>query len=124
MESRRFIERDAMAVVSGVALAAAMVLLAQVDMAPALRAVVVAVATIPFGLMLYGYGRRIASRDEMHVRAQLEALAFALGGTSLVAAVVGLLQFAGLSNLNWIWVYVLAAGLYWIGLRIAYRRYR
>lgn len=55
------------------------------------------------------YHRRL---DELQQRIQLEAMAFAFIGTAVTTAGYGLLEFAGLPRLGWVWVWPVMAALW------------
>jgi|ERR1035437_4729181 hypothetical protein len=69
--------------------------------------------------------RMISSCDELQIRIHFESLAFAFVGTALLTLTFGFLQgLAGIPTANWIWVWPLMGTLFFIGKRIAKRKYR
>lgn len=66
----------------------------------------------------------IRKLDELEQRVQLEALAFAFGGTAIGTFSYGFLQGVGLPGLSWHWVWPLMGLLWLAGLAVARRRYR
>ena len=61
--------------------------------------------------------------DELQQRLEVEALAFAFGGTALITFAYGFLQDAGFPDLNWFYVWPLMGGLWIVGGFIARRRW-
>ncbi len=68
--------------------------------------------------------REIGSRDELQRQIQLEAIAFAFGGTAIVAVSIGLLEIAGARPLNGAYFIPIMMALWGIGQFWAIRRYR
>ena len=66
----------------------------------------------------------IRRMDELQQRMQLEALAFAFGGTAIGTFSYGFLQNVGLPGLSWHWVWPVMGSLWLVGLAVAHRRYR
>ena len=62
--------------------------------------------------------------DELQRRIQLEALALSFGVTCVVTWGYGLLEYAGLPALSWIWVPPFMMTLWGIGVHIASRWYQ
>ena len=85
-----------------------------VALAPVLPALFVALSAL----------RGIARLDELQRRIQLEALAFAFGGTAILTFSYGFLQKVGFPNLSWLLVWPLMAVLWALGKLVASRRYR
>ena len=75
-----------------------------------------------FVLLFTVYG--IRRMDELQQRIQLEALAFAFGGTAIGTFSYGFLQGVGLPGLSWHWVWPLMAVLWLVGVAVAHKRYR
>ena len=73
-------------------------------------------------LMLVSQVRRLA--DELERRVMLEALVIAFFGTMIGTSAYGLLQRAGLPDLNGLWVGTLMTVLWFVGMAVAKRRYR
>jgi hypothetical protein len=73
-------------------------------------------------LMLVSQVRRLA--DELGRRIMLEALVIAFFGTMIGTSAYGLLQRAGLPDLNGLWVGTLMTALWFVGMAVAKRRYR
>jgi len=67
--------------------------------------------------------REIGQRDELQRQIQLEALAFAFAATAIVALSIGLLENAGIEQINGTFYVPIMIGLWVIGLVIASRRY-
>ena len=92
--------------------------------ASAWRVPVALVPLIPIVAALGAWIRLFRRMDEMHRRMQLEALAFAFGGTALLVIAYGFLEVAGFPRLTVWWVWVVMAMLWFVGLFVARRRYR
>ena len=73
-------------------------------------------------LMLVSQLRRQA--DELERRVMLEALAISFFGTMIGTSAYGLLQRAGMPDLNALWVGALMTVLWFAGMAFARRRYR
>ena len=73
-------------------------------------------------LMLVSQVRRLA--DELGRRIMLGALVIAFFGTMIGTSADGLLQRAGLPDLNGLWVGTLMTALWFVGMAVAKRRYR
>lgn len=82
------------------------------------------VPMIPVLLALRAFLRFFHRIDELQKRIQLEALALSFGITCLVTWGYGLLEYAGLPALSWIWVSPFMLVLWAIGGHIASRRYQ
>ncbi len=65
----------------------------------------------------------ISQRDELQRQIQLEALAFAFCATVLIALSIGLLENAGVKQLNGAYYVPIMMGLWGIGQFLAGRRY-
>lgn len=79
---------------------------------------------VPFLLAGWAFLRLFRRVDELHRRMQVEALAFAFGGTALCVITYGFLETAGFPLVSVWWVWVVMALLWFVGLRLAARRYR
>jgi hypothetical protein len=86
------------------------VLVALAPMVPALFAVLVVV-------------RHLGRLDELQRRIQLEAIAFAFGGTAVLTFSYGFLELVGFPHVNWHFVWPLMATLWLVGAALAMRRY-
>jgi hypothetical protein len=75
-------------------------------------------------LALWAFVRLFRRVDELHRRMQVEALAFAFGGTALCVISYGFLETAGFEPVSAWWVWVVMALLWFVGLRLARWRYR
>jgi hypothetical protein len=64
------------------------------------------------------------SMDELELRKQLEALAFAFASAAIVTFTYGFLQNAGLPEVSWVWVWPVMAVCWMVGLAVARWRYR
>ena len=78
---------------------------------------------IPLGFALVVWVRFFRRMDELQQRLEVEALAFAFGGTALITFAYGFLQDAGFPDLNWFYVWPLMGGLWIVGGFIARRRW-
>jgi hypothetical protein len=78
----------------------------------------------PFVLAAWAWVRLFRRIDELHRRMQVEALAFAFGGTALCVITYGFLETAGFRPVSVWWVWTAMALLWFVGLRLARRRYR
>jgi hypothetical protein len=78
---------------------------------------------LPFGYFLYLIALGIRTMDELHIRVQLEALALAFPLAILLLMTLGLVgQALDLSYERHVWHYLPVC--YFLGLAIAWRRYR
>ena len=73
-------------------------------------------------LMLVSQLRRLG--DELDRRIMLEALVISFFGTMIGTSAYGLLQRAGLPDLNGLWVGTLMTVLWFTGMAVAKKRYR
>ena len=78
---------------------------------------------IPLAFVLVAWLRFFRRMDELQQRMQMEALAFAFGGTAMITFSYGFLQSAGLPDLNWFFVWPLMTALWILGGLIARRRW-
>jgi hypothetical protein len=85
-----------------------------------------AAVPLPFALALFrALMRYVRGLDELEQRKQLEALAYALGATTITALTVGLLQTARLLPYwGWHGVWIVTIPAYLVGNFLAGRRYR
>jgi uncharacterized membrane protein len=67
--------------------------------------------------------REISQRDELQRQIQLKALAFAFSGTAITALSIGLLENAGVKQLNGAFYVPIMMGLWGVGQFLAGRRY-
>ncbi|MCP5097466.1 MAG: hypothetical protein GY943_18125 [Chloroflexi bacterium] len=67
--------------------------------------------------------REISQRDELQRQIQLKALAFAFCGTALTALSIGLLENAGVKQLNGGFYVPIMMGLWGVGQFLAGRKY-
>ena len=68
--------------------------------------------------------RAIGQRDELQRQIQLEALAFAFGGTAITALSIGLLENAGVEQINGTFYVPIMIGLWGVGQILFSRKYR
>ena len=99
----------------------------RLQLAAWIRFVVALIPVIPAALFLRAVIRGIARLDELHRRVHLEALAFAYPLAILLFMTLGLLQLAvDLPVEDWsyrhVWIYLPL--FYFVGLGLAWRRYR
>jgi hypothetical protein len=88
-----------------------------------LRVSVALLPILPFGYFLYLIALGIRTMDELHIRVQLEALALAFPLAILLLMTLGLVgQALDLSYERHVWHYLPVC--YFLGLAIAWRRYR
>ena len=88
-----------------------------------LRVTVALLPILPFVGFLYVSGLQIRRMDELHLRVQLEALAIAFPFAILFLMTLGLVgQALDLSYERHVWHYL--PMFYFLGLAIAWRRYR
>jgi hypothetical protein len=78
---------------------------------------------VPLIFALIAFMRFLSRMDELQRRVQLEALAFAFGGTALLTFSYGFLQIVGFPQVNWFAVWPIMAVLWIVGLYLANRRY-
>jgi hypothetical protein len=89
------------------------------------RIVVALTPILPVLFIARSIVRMLSSCDELQIRIHFESLAFAFVGTLLLTLSFGFLQdLAGVPTANWIWVWPLMGTLFFIGKRIAKRKYR
>jgi hypothetical protein len=105
-----------------VVLVAALLLVEAYPRAPWRWAVVLA-PLVPVAWVLRAVVRGMGRMDELQRRIQLEALAFAFAGGSLVTLTVGFLQIVGLPPLPWMLVWPVYALLWAVGGFWAQHRY-
>jgi len=79
---------------------------------------------LPFIYGIVGYVRYLRSVDELQRRIALEALAIAFGASAAITFGYGLLQIAGLPEINWSFVWAVMGGCWILGAIYADRRYR
>ena len=70
-------------------------------------------AIVAWGLLVVVIGSAIASLDELQRRIQTEAIAIGFAGTAIVAMGYGLLEFAGVAQVNW-GLIPLVMGVMWL----------
>ncbi|GAC1039431.1 hypothetical protein thsps117_41890 [Pseudomonas sp. No.117] len=106
-------------------LATSLLLLHRFDESPmVIRALISLAPVLPCGLLCWVVLRELRRLDELQLRIQFEALAFAFAATALTTFSYGFLQNVGAPPLSWLMVWPLM-GLTWIiGLGMARRRYR
>ena len=81
------------------------------------------VPVVPLIFALLAFVRFLGRMDELQRRVQLEALAFAFGGTALLTFSYGFLQIVGFPQVSWFAVWPIMAALWIVGLYLANRRY-
>jgi len=79
---------------------------------------------LPFIYGIFVYVRYLRMVDELQRRIALEALAIAFGASAAITFGYGLLQFAGLPDANWSFVWIVMGGSWILGGLYADRRYR
>lgn len=92
-----------------------------------LRTVIALAPLVPTLLVLWLIWRSVGSLDELQRRVQLEALAVAFPLCIVLLWVLGLLEMAvDLDRSNWSYrhVWAMAPMFYFIGLALAWRRYK
>jgi hypothetical protein len=101
-----------------------------VELAPVgstLRVLVALAPIVPTVLVLWLIWRSVRALDELHRRVQLEALAVAFPLCIVMLWVLGLLELAtDLDRSNWSYrhVWAMVPMFYFIGLALAWRRYK
>ena len=88
------------------------------------RVPLVLVPMAPVVLALIAFMRYFDRMDELQRRVQLEALAFAFGGTALLTFGYGFLQLVGFPQQSWFFVWPIMAVLWIAGKARADRRYQ
>jgi len=78
----------------------------------------------PVVFVLFAFVRYFGRMDELQRRVQLEALAFAFGGTALITFGYGFLQVVGFPQVSWFFVWPIMAALWIVGKVLADRRYK
>ncbi|MEH3022905.1 MAG: hypothetical protein PGN19_09275 [Pseudomonas oryzihabitans] len=94
------------------------------DGPPALRALISLAPVLPCALLCWVVLRELRRLDELQLRIQFEALAFAFAATALTTFSYGFLQNVGAPALSWLMVWPLMGVSWIIGLAIARWRYR
>jgi len=79
---------------------------------------------MPFIYGIFAYVRYLRLVDELQRRIALEALAIAFGASAAITFGYGLLQLAGLPDINWSFVWAVMGGCWILGGLYADRRYR
>ena len=79
---------------------------------------------IPLLFALWALIRAINGMDEMQKNIQLQAFTFACAGTAFITFTYGLLQFAGLPPVNFVFIMPLLILLWGLGLGLASLRYK
>ena len=121
--NRTYIRRLILAMLAYVVLSFGVVLLNKAVPAGAWRYPLFLVPVIPLVVAAWAVFRMISDVDELQRRIQLEGLAFAFGGGSLVTTAYGMLQAAGLPDVSWLFVWPVYAVCWVVGLTLAQRRY-
>jgi len=106
-----------------VVLVAAILILREIPESPWQIPIALAPA-IPGIFAALAISREIGRLDELERRIQLEALAFAFAATAIVALSIGLLENAGIEQINGTFYVPIMIGLWGVGLVIASRRFR
>lgn len=78
----------------------------------------------PFVYGIFAYLRYLRLIDELQRRIALEALAIAFGASAAITFGYGLLQIAGLPEINWSFVWMVMGACWILGGIYADRRYR
>ena len=87
------------------------------------RYAVAVLPMIPLVFALRDWLRMFRRSDELEQRIALESIAFAFGATALLTFTYGLLQLAGLPDINWLFVWAVMGSCWIVGGRIARRRW-
>lgn len=82
------------------------------------------VPMVPLVFALVAFMRQFDRMDELQRRVQLEALAFAFGGSALLTFGYGFLQLVGFPQMSWFFVWPVMAVLWMAGKVRADRRYK
>lgn len=104
-----------------VVLVAAILILREIPESP-WQIPIALVPAIPGIFAALAISREIGRLDELERRIQLEALAFA--ATAIVALSIGLLENAGIEQINGTFYVPIMIGLWGVGLVLASRRFR
>lgn len=107
-----------------VVLAVAMTLLNNTDAGSGWRVPLALAPMVPVVFVLFAFVRYFGRIDELQRRVQLEALAFAFGGTALLTLSYGFLQLVGFPQVSWFFVWPIMAVLWMAGKVRADRRYK
>ena len=78
---------------------------------------------IPVVFALRDWLRMFRRSDELEQRIALESIAFAFGATALLTFTYGLLQLAGLPDINWLFVWAVMGSCWIAGGHLARRRW-
>ena len=87
------------------------------------RYAVAVLPMIPVGFVLRDWLRMFRRSDELEQRIALESIAFAFGATALLTFTYGLLQLAGLPDINWLFVWAVMGSCWIAGGGLARRRW-
>jgi hypothetical protein len=89
-----------------------------------LRIPIALAPAVPGAFAASAISREIGSRDELQRQIQLESFAFAFGATAIVALAIGLLEIAGVKQINGTFYVPIMVFLWGIGNVLASRRYQ
>lgn len=122
---RRYLIEFGGAMVSyAVVLVAVIAVLNNIGAGSGWRAPLVLLPMAPLVLAFLAFVRYLDRMDELQRRIQMEALAFAFGGTALLTFGYGFLQLVGYPQVSWLFVWPIMAVLWMAGKARADRRYR
>lgn len=124
-DRRYLVELGGAMLAYAVVLLVAMTLVNNTDAGSGWRVPLALVPMVPLVFALFAFVRYLGRMDELQRRVQLEALAFAFGGTALLTFGYGFLQsVAGFPQVNWFAVWPIMAVLWLAGKARADRRYK
>ena len=100
------------------------ILLNSIDPGPGWRLPFALAPMVPLIFTLVAFVRYLDRMDELQRRIQLEAMAFAFGGTALLTFGYGFLQLVGFPQQSWFFVWPIMGVLWMVGKARADRRYK
>lgn len=123
-DRRYLIEFGGAMVAYMIVLVASIALFNNMDPGSGWRIPLALVPMVPVVFALFAFVNYFGRIDELQRRVQLEALAFAFGGTALLTFGYGFMQVAGFPQVSWFFVWPIMAALWLIGSVLANRRYK
>lgn len=99
-------------------------LVQQQDSALVMRALIALAPMIPAIYLGWAVVCNIRQLDEMHLRIQLETLAFAFAASALLTFSYGFLENVGAPHLSWFLVWPIMGAMWMLGFWISKRRYQ
>ncbi len=123
-DRRYLIEFGGAMVAYAIVLLVAVTLLNSTNLESGWRVPLALAPMVPVVFALFAFVRYLGRMDELQRRIQLEALAFAFGGTALLTFGYGFLQLVGFPQVSWFFVWPIMGALWIAGKVLANRRYK